>query len=146
MKNKSRKPGAFYVKPKDVKKFIDPNYKYKKGVETTIDLLLQALAKNKTRCSYSEGASNLDFNLEHGKASVIVGKACGALWEYCHENGIPWLNMLVVRKAEQIPLGGVEKWYVNKFKSLTGYAKYCEMQANLAESMLQCSTIEIAIM
>jgi hypothetical protein len=59
------------------------------------------------------------------------------LWDYCVEEQIPLLNMLVVLKGSGLPSTGIENWYEKKFGSLTKYDEYCDLHAKLAEFVLQ---------
>ena len=97
--------------------------------------ILLNMKKFKCRKAYSEYAPHLDFG------SVVSRQAISAalydLWEYCVEEEIPLLNMLVVLKNGGLPSTGIESWYEEHFNTLKKYDEYCDLQAKLAEFILQ---------
>jgi hypothetical protein len=83
----------------------------------------------------SEYAPGLDF--KSPKSRKAISDALYDLWDYCVEEQIPLLNMLVVLKGSGLPSTGIENWYEKKFGSLTKYDEYCDLHAKLAEFVLQ---------
>lgn len=51
--------------------------------------------------------------------------------------------MLVVLKDSGVPSRGIERWYEAKFGELTKYDEYCDIQAQLAEFVLQNGIIKL---
>ena len=101
-------------------------------------ILSEVLRNMKTfraRKSYGEYAPSLDFS--NPKSRKAISTALYDLWDYCVDNEIPLLNMLVVLKGEGIPSTGIENWYEKKFNTLKKYDEYCDIHAQLAEFVLQ---------
>lgn len=110
-----------------------------KESKTTQPKILSEVLKNmkifKARKSYGDYAPSLDFG--NPKSRKAISTALYNLWDYCVDNEIPLLNMLVVLKGEGIPSTGIENWYKNKFETLKKYDEYCSLHAQLAEFVLQ---------
>jgi len=100
-----------------------------------LKVILTNVAKFQSRRAYSEYAPHLDFS--QPPARNAISEALYDLWQYCVEEEIPLLNMLVVLKDSGMPSTGIENWYQEEFGTLTKYDEYCGIQAQLAEFVLQ---------
>ena len=126
---------SFLLKIKDVENYSDGNLK------KTIRSILLHMKKVKQRDSYSNYAPNLDFGLPLSRK--IVGEALGTLWEYCVDENLPWLNLLIVGASDDLPGAGIRKWYEENYGTLKDYDKFCEKHAEISELMLNNGCIEI---
>jgi hypothetical protein len=97
--------------------------------------VLKNMQNFKARKSYGEYAPSLDFSGSNSRKAIST--ALYDLWDYCVDNEIPLLNMLVVLKDKGIPSTGIENWYEKKFNTLKKYDEYCSLHAQLAEFVLQ---------
>ncbi len=97
--------------------------------------ILQNMSKFKCREAYSEYAPHLDFSSPASRQAI--SDALYDLWQYCIEEEIPLLNMLVVLKDKGLPSTGIESWYQERFNTLKKYDEYCDLHARLAEFVLQ---------
>ena len=96
--------------------------------------VLQNMQNFKCRKAYSEYAPNLDFSSPASRQAIST--ALYDLWQYCVEEEIPLLNMLVVLKDKGLPSTGIETWYQEKFDTLAKYDEFCDLHAKLAELVL----------
>jgi len=110
-----------------------------KDSETDQKKLLTTILSNmknyKCRKAYSEYAPILDFS--NPASRQAISEALYDLWQYCLEEEIPLLNMLVVLKGKGLPSTGIESWYQQRFNTLKKYDEYCDLHAKLAEFVLQ---------
>ena len=135
---------AFVLNISEVVELATPRNRklLKQILENMADFVVNGLPlENGLLRSYQEYAPQLDFGMPASKKAI--GEALGELWEYCDDCGIPWLNMLVVRKDTQFPGTGIFKWYEGTFNTLTGFEKFCEYHVLLAEHMLTTGCILI---
>jgi hypothetical protein len=109
--------------------------------EKLLTTILQNMKKYGCRKAYSEYAPDLDFSSPASRNAI--GKALFDLWKYCVREEIPLLNMLVVLKDKQLPSTGIERWYEEKFNTLTKYDEFCRLHAELAEFVLKNEIIKL---
>lgn len=105
--------------------------------------ILTNMAEMKQRGSYSQFLP-LDYSNPQNQA--FVGQVLYTIWERCHEEHLPLLNFLVGRADMSFlpsPHKGVGKGYIETFGDLTNFDRYCDLQAQLAESMLQSGAVVI---
>ena len=100
-----------------------------------LTIILSNMGKFKCRKAYSEYAPHLDFS--NPASRQAISEALYDLWQYCVENEIPLLNMLVVLKEKGLPSTGIASWYQEHFNTLNKYDEYCDLHAKLAEFVLQ---------
>lgn len=116
----------------DIKDIVEDSGTHQKKLLTTI---LLNMKNYKCRKAYSEYAPNLDFS--NPASRQAISQALYDLWQYCLEEEIPLLNMLVVLKEKGLPSTGIESWYQQRFNTLKKYDEYCDLHAKLAEFVLQ---------
>ena len=100
-----------------------------------LTVILSNMKKFKCRKAYSEYAPHLDFSSPASRQAI--SEALYDLWQYCVEDEIPLLNMLVVLKKKGLPSTGIESWYKEHFNTLKKYDEYCDLHSKLAEFVLQ---------
>lgn len=134
---------SFKVKIKDVLEYTKSTEEEKilKAILTEMSQRVNDGLDDLLKSNYSSYVDFLDFSLS--KNRKLVGKALLRLWDYCHDQEIPPLNFLVVRKDDDLPGEGVLDWYVNIFGALDGYEVYCKTQAELCSFMLSHGIIKI---
>ena len=106
-----------------------------------LTIILQNMKKFGCRKAYSEYAPHLDFSRPASRQAI--SEALYDLWQYCVEEEIPLLNMLVVLKKLGIPSTGIEKWYEEKFGTLAKYDEFCKLHADLAEFVLKNGIVKL---
>lgn len=129
---------AKIIKISDVVEFS--KFEYRK----TVKIMLEHMQKVKSRDTYSAYAPHLGFGDLTTPYSAsnrkLVGAASFEIWRYCTKDPgelLPWLNMLIVTKDNDMPGEGMIKWYESTFNTLKGYEKFCKLHAEMAELMLQ---------
>lgn len=128
---------AFKLKISDVEKRTKPDFR------KVVRGILEHMSEVKGQDTYSNYAPSLDFSQKLSRG--VVGKACGAIWDYCDEEGIPWLNLLVVSASDSLPGTGMQKWYEELYGTLKGYEEFCTLNIQIAEMMLKNGIIQIEI-
>jgi len=127
----------FLINPDDVAAYLPKNSpKNSEAFRFSLNALLKQLMITPHKICYSDA-------FPEGTSRFVMGKCLGALWEYCNDNYLPWLNMLVVSKAYGLPSTGVQSWYAEQFGDLTGYDKFCRHHAEIASMAIAQGIIDI---